>query len=164
MSDLSAFLPQSFGKKKNRNSEKKKAVPEKSKDDLLQNFLPSSFGKKRKSQIIQSSPSKKQKIDNEEDQFEEKVSKTTIVTKKQVQQDNFQAPIIKNISNDTVEKEMYPLPISDCVIMKGHQGAVISMDIDPSGSRLITGSTDYNVKFWDFAGMMSDFRRLVDEK
>jgi WD repeat-containing protein 70 len=30
--------------------------------------------------------------------------------------------------------------------------------LDPSGARLITGGYDYDVKFWDFAGMDSSLR------
>lgn len=31
--------------------------------------------------------------------------------------------------------------------------AVSALTLDPSGSRLVSGSYDYDVKFWDFAGM-----------
>lgn len=37
------------------------------------------------------------------------------------------------------------------------------MGLDPSGARLITGGYDYDVKFWDFAGMdasLQAFRSL----
>lgn len=30
---------------------------------------------------------------------------------------------------------------------------VSALALDPSGARLVTGSFDYDVKFWDFAGM-----------
>src|SRR5208283_2782554 len=33
--------------------------------------------------------------------------------------------------------------------------AVSAITLDPSGSRLASGSYDYDVKFWDFAGMNS---------
>src|SRR5271169_847882 len=33
--------------------------------------------------------------------------------------------------------------------------AVSAITLDPSGSRLVSGSYDYDVKFWDFAGMSS---------
>ena len=29
---------------------------------------------------------------------------------------------------------------------------------DPSGARLVTGGYDYDVKFWDFAGMDASFK------
>ncbi|CAG4983310.1 unnamed protein product [Parnassius apollo] len=36
--------------------------------------------------------------------------------------------------------------------------AVIALAVDPSGARLATGSIDYDVSFWDFAGMDSSMR------
>lgn len=35
-----------------------------------------------------------------------------------------------------------------------HHGskAVVALTADPSGARLATGSVDYDVSFWDFAG------------
>ena len=42
-------------------------------------------------------------------------------------------------------------------------GQVSAMGLDPSGARLVTGSLDYEVRFWDFAGMdasLQSFRTL----
>lgn len=45
-------------------------------------------------------------------------------------------------------------------------GAVLQVSalaLDPSGARLVTGAFDYEVKFWDFAGMdaaLNAFRSL----
>ncbi|KAM3955498.1 gastrulation defective protein 1 homolog [Aphomia sociella] len=36
--------------------------------------------------------------------------------------------------------------------------AVVALAVDPSGARLATGSIDYDVSFWDFAGMDSSLR------
>ncbi|CAG8622128.1 8511_t:CDS:10 [Cetraspora pellucida] len=36
--------------------------------------------------------------------------------------------------------------------------SVSALTLDPAGARLITGGYDYDVKFWDFAGMDSTFR------
>lgn len=32
--------------------------------------------------------------------------------------------------------------------------AVVALAVDPSGARLATGSVDYEVSFWDFAGQL----------
>lgn len=40
---------------------------------------------------------------------------------------------------------------------------VSALGLDPSGARLITGGYDYDVRFWDFAGMdasLQAFRSL----
>ena len=39
------------------------------------------------------------------------------------------------------------------------QGKVIAtLDVDRSGARVLTGSRDYTLKMYDFAGMKSDLR------
>lgn len=35
---------------------------------------------------------------------------------------------------------------------------VSALSVDPSGARLVTGSLDYDVKFWDFQGMNSSLQ------
>lgn len=55
------------------------------------------------------------------------------------------------------------IPCSHEVQMKHGTKPVISIAADPSGARLSTGSVDYEVCFWDFAGMdtsMRSFRTL----
>lgn len=36
--------------------------------------------------------------------------------------------------------------------------SVSALSIDPAGSRVVSGSYDYDCKLWDFAGMKADFR------
>ena len=45
----------------------------------------------------------------------------------------------------------------ECKMQHGKR-AVSALAIDPSGARLVSGSIDYDVKFWDFAGMDSSLR------
>ena len=45
------------------------------------------------------------------------------------------------------------LPVTQELILKHGKQAVTALCVDPSGSRLISGSIDYQVKFWDFQGM-----------
>nr|CCA15191.1 conserved hypothetical protein [Albugo laibachii Nc14] len=53
----------------------------------------------------------------------------------------------------------YKLPISNQVILGGHHTKSIScVGIDPPGVRVATGSMDYHVKLWDFAGMARHIR------
>ena len=35
---------------------------------------------------------------------------------------------------------------------------ISALALDPAGARLVTGSYDYQVKFWDFAGMDAGLR------
>lgn len=156
MDGLSAYLPKSFGTQRPKK-EQQKTQPQK-KDDLLSNFLPTSFGQKRKQPTKKSFPSpKKQKTNDEEHSYENPSD------------DSFQAPQLPKKTENTKSTETFnivhkpkkehPLPISDCIELKAHKGAILSTAIDPSGSRLLTGSSDFNIHFWDFAGMMSNYRR-----
>lgn len=53
------------------------------------------------------------------------------------------------------EREETPvekIPHSHNVQLEHGDKAITSLALDPSGSRVITGSADYELKFWDFAG------------
>lgn len=50
------------------------------------------------------------------------------------------------------------IPNSHEVEMLHGTKAVVALAVDPSGARLATGSIDYDVSFWDFAGMDSSMR------
>lgn len=53
-------------------------------------------------------------------------------------------------SDEAVEDEF---PISHELVFKTHERAVTSITLDTAGARMITGSTDSNLKFHDFASM-----------
>lgn len=56
------------------------------------------------------------------------------------------------------------IPASHEVVMSHSNKAVVSLSADPSGARLVSGSVDYQVCFWDFAGMdttMRSFRSIT---
>ena len=57
-----------------------------------------------------------------------------------------------------VLKEFAGLPLTRSIQLKGHTKSVSAVAIDRSGARVATGSTDYDVKMWDFGGMSSDLR------
>ncbi|KAI8433157.1 hypothetical protein MSG28_014001 [Choristoneura fumiferana] len=50
------------------------------------------------------------------------------------------------------------IPNSHEVEMLHGTKAVVALAVDPSGARLATGAVDYDVSFWDFAGMDSSMR------
>lgn len=55
-------------------------------------------------------------------------------------------------------EDPWKLPITSEAVLEAHDKAVISLDVDHSGSRVLTGSNDYKVKIFDFNGMKSDCR------
>ena len=56
------------------------------------------------------------------------------------------------------EEDEDEFPVSHEIVLKDHHKAVSAITLDPSGSRLVSGSYDYDVKFWDFAGMNSSLK------
>ncbi|KAF9976190.1 hypothetical protein BGZ65_007931, partial [Modicella reniformis] len=50
------------------------------------------------------------------------------------------------------------LPISHEIALSEHNKTISAMALDPAGVRLITGGYDFNVCFWDFAGMDTRFK------
>ncbi|KAI5849335.1 WD40-repeat-containing domain protein [Morchella snyderi] len=57
-------------------------------------------------------------------------------------------------SDDDDDEDEYP--ISHEITLKDHTKPVSSISLDPSGTRIATGSHDYLVKLWDFPSMSSD--------
>lgn len=55
-------------------------------------------------------------------------------------------------SDDDDDDDEYP--VSHGIVFKTQDRAVTSITVDPSGSRMITGSTDCTLKFHDFATML----------
>eukprot|EP00092_Neocalanus_flemingeri_P015907 GFUD01017224.1.p1 GENE.GFUD01017224.1~~GFUD01017224.1.p1 ORF type:complete len:700 (-),score=251.17 GFUD01017224.1:58-2157(-) len=55
------------------------------------------------------------------------------------------------------------IPRSHEIKLEHGQKAITSLALDPSGARVITGAVDYELKFWDFAGMdpsLRSFRKI----
>lgn len=55
--------------------------------------------------------------------------------------------------SDDDEDDEDEFPVSHELVLKTHERAVTTITVDPSGARLITGSTDCTVKLHDFASM-----------
>lgn len=118
----------------------------------LQNFLPSGFGKhtvavdvakqleKSKRQVASSSDGPKKSVrafDGDDD-----------VTSHDGSDDNDD-----DNDNDDDDDDDDEFPVSHELVLKTHERTITTLTADPSGSRLITGSTDCTIKFHDFASM-----------
>uniref|UniRef100_T1ITA1 Uncharacterized protein n=1 Tax=Strigamia maritima TaxID=126957 RepID=T1ITA1_STRMM len=69
-------------------------------------------------------------------------------------------PPVPDIDNDTkistiVEDYMneMEIPITHEIELQHGVKAISSLSLDPAGSRFVSGSYDYEVRFWDFSGM-----------
>lgn len=61
------------------------------------------------------------------------------------------------------EEDAYQVPMSNEIVLKGHTKVVSALAVDPTGSRVLTGSYDYSVRMYDFQGMdsrLQSFRQL----
>ncbi|XP_029423647.1 WD repeat-containing protein 70 isoform X4 [Nannospalax galili] len=56
------------------------------------------------------------------------------------------------------ENPVQRIPDSHEITLKHGTKTVSALGLDPSGARLVTGGFDYDVKFWDFAGMDASFK------
>lgn len=64
---------------------------------------------------------------------------------------------------DVEEQNIYRIPLSNEIVLKGHAKIVSALAVDNSGSRVLSGSYDYTVRMYDFQGMNSrleSFRQL----
>eukprot|EP00002_Diphylleia_rotans_P038625 TRINITY_DN8822_c0_g1_i2.p1 TRINITY_DN8822_c0_g1~~TRINITY_DN8822_c0_g1_i2.p1 ORF type:complete len:685 (+),score=153.64 TRINITY_DN8822_c0_g1_i2:75-2129(+) len=70
----------------------------------------------------------------------------------------------EEVAEQDVENDQpKPIPIVNEAIIHCHSKAVSALALDPSGSRLVTGSYDYEMKLFDFNGMdqrLRPFRSL----
>jgi len=62
------------------------------------------------------------------------------------------------IQYEDEESNAYNIPFSHEIQLQEHSRLVSAIDLDPAGGRVLTGSFDYQVKFWDFVGMDTAFR------
>jgi hypothetical protein len=112
-------------------------------DEALKDFLPTGFGK----QTQQANVAK---------QLERSKRKVTIEPAPQMRVKRESSPEEKSgrdSDEDSDSDEDDEFPISHELILKTHERSVTTITVDPSGSRLITGSTDCTIKFHDFASM-----------
>ncbi|XP_030935446.1 WD repeat-containing protein 70 [Quercus lobata] len=60
-------------------------------------------------------------------------------------------------------ENQFRIPLSNEIVLKGHTKVVSALAVDPSGSRVLSGSYDYTVRMYDFQGMnsrLASFRQL----
>ncbi|KAL8700858.1 MAG: hypothetical protein Q9201_005228 [Fulgogasparrea decipioides] len=132
-------------------------------DDALKNFLPNGFGKQEKEAnvALQFERSKRPRHEKSvlegvgslgQDASDERPRSVDDGGKDVANRDNdHDEDDDDDDDNDEDEEDEYP--VSHELVLKTHERPITSMTLDPSGSRLITGSTDCTVKFHDFASM-----------
>ncbi|ORY93643.1 WD40-repeat-containing domain protein [Syncephalastrum racemosum] len=176
-SNLSDFLPQSFGKSSRKPQQPAKSKSNPVDDDgmaALRDFLPTSFGKIEKSKNVSKQFEKTKRANTTS--FESAVKDTELTRAKSTDKKNDISDNSKHDNNGGDDEEgddddddddsmdsddefdLKKLPITHQVDLKDHTRTVSALTLDPAGGRLISGGYDYDLKFWDFAGMNQSFR------
>ncbi|MBE7180513.1 MAG: hypothetical protein INR71_04750, partial [Terriglobus roseus] len=126
-------------------------------DEALRQFLPSSFGKQ----------SKETNVKAQLDQTRRQPQKTLVQYAADSDDDSGSSdgpgPKVNSKNGDEEgdddddddddEEEEEEFPTSHELVLKTHERAVTTVTLDPSGTRLITGSNDCTLKFHDFPSM-----------
>ncbi|KAF4629099.1 hypothetical protein G7Y89_g9051 [Cudoniella acicularis] len=133
--------------------------PELAEDDPMREFLPQAFGKKKKEADVAAqigrtkrvvekapAPAPAPAIRSKEDGG---------ATRDRLRQEPASKDYGSDDDNDddSDESEDDEFPVSHELVLKTHERAVTTATLDPSGSRLITGSIDCTLKLHDFASM-----------
>ncbi|OWP05407.1 hypothetical protein B2J93_8350 [Marssonina coronariae] len=130
-------------------------VPELADDDPLRAFLPQAFGKKSKEADVAAQIQRTKRIVERP-----LAAKESSADAGAGQQRIAQEPSSKNFgtddddsNDDSDQSDDDEYPVSHELVLKTHDRAVTTTALDPSGGRLVTGSTDCTLKLHDFASM-----------
>ncbi|KAI4103412.1 MAG: hypothetical protein L6R37_003851 [Teloschistes peruensis] len=126
-------------------------------NDALKKFLPNGFGKQEKEtniarQLEGSKRARPGKIPLEET-GRVGPGKSEDLENDEADRDGDDDHEDEDDDEDEDGEEEDEFPVSHELVLKTHERPITSMTLDPSGSRLVTGSTDCTVKFHDFASM-----------
>ncbi|GAA5799309.1 hypothetical protein HPULCUR_004720 [Helicostylum pulchrum] len=152
--DLSSMLPKSFGQKKTKESNDADW-------DALRAFMPMSFGKQAKNNDLNQEfektkredavETKKAKVETKEGQSDSKTTDTA-------DYDSAEDMDSDSDGGGSGAIDFSVLPTSHEIKLSDHHRTVSALTLDPSGTRLVSGSYDYDLKFWDFAGMDRSYK------
>ena len=135
-------------------------VPELAEDDPMRAFLPQSFGKKSKEADVAAQIGRTKRT-----VVQTPVALQTAEKAENGQRRIAQEPASKDFgseddddddsddSDQSDDGDDDEFPISHELVLKTHERPVTTTSLDPSGSRLITGSNDCTLKLHDFASM-----------
>jgi WD40 repeat protein len=122
-------------------------------DDPMRKFLPEAFGTKGKHADVAA------QIDRTKRAVEKPPVKPRVAgadgekKSQEAASKDWSSDDSDDDSDDSDESDEDEYPTSHELILKTHERAVTTITLDPSGSRLVTGSTDCTLKFHDFASM-----------
>ena len=113
-------------------------------DDELKNFLPAGFGKQTQEANVAAQIERTRRPRPES-------LKSQGALKQEGKSDDDDDD--DDSDDDEDEDPEDDFPISHQMVLKTHDRPVTAIDVDPSGARMVTGSTDCTIKLHDFASM-----------
>ena len=113
-------------------------------DDALRSFLPQGFGKQSK-EVNVSRQIERSKRDTD--------SKKIKAEDAQSDESSHGDSEDEDNDDDDDDDDDDEFPVSHELVLKTHERTITTISLDPSGSRLVTGSTDCTVKLHDFSSM-----------
>ncbi|EER39147.1 WD40 domain-containing protein [Histoplasma capsulatum H143] len=137
-------------------------------EETFKKFFPSGFGKQDKSTNVEAQIDRtkrtevKSKLQSKfednpkhgnDDDGEEKERKAVPTISKADLKSNEHSKSESESESDNSDDSEDEFPTSHELTFKTHERAVTTITLDPSGSRMITGSTDCTIKLHDFASM-----------
>ena len=185
--NLSSFFPSSF-KKQDEKDDKKEASTNNKKKVNMKSFMPTSFGSSSISNKKKTNNNKRKKeemedknIKEEKEEMEEEYKNKKIMQRISPPRDD-QIDEVQTVKEDRETKtrdsikieeqeeeqeEDDRLPISHVVKLRGHEKGITALAMEKSGARLLSGSYDMSLKYWDFNGMdrtMRPFRAVEPDE
>ncbi|KAJ5628597.1 hypothetical protein N7490_010825 [Penicillium lividum] len=125
-------------------------------EEAFKKFYPSGFGKQEKEVDVESQINRSKRteiaVPNPADNEAQELNAPSDAEERRPQEpkDNDDSDSDDD-SDDSDDEDEFP--VSHEMVLKTHERAVTTMTLDPSGARLITGSTDCTLKLHDFASM-----------
>ncbi|KAL2271777.1 hypothetical protein VTJ83DRAFT_1148 [Remersonia thermophila] len=119
-------------------------------DDALRAFVPTSFGKQEKA------PNVAAQIEQARRQVAQPAKSEKPAPRKQKEpaSDSDDDSDMSDSESDSDDEDVAErFPVTHEMVLKTHEKAVTTIALDPTGSRLISGSLDGNISFHDFAAM-----------
>ncbi|EPS34744.1 hypothetical protein POX_a00286 [Penicillium oxalicum] len=129
-------------------------------EDAFKKFFPSGFGKQQKSVDVESQINRSKRAEivasnplSDPQSVESSTPIESAASEKRPQERRQSDDDDDSDDDDSDDDDEDEFPVSHELVLKTHERAVTTMTVDPSGARLITGSTDCTLKFHDFASM-----------
>ncbi|KAK2786421.1 hypothetical protein FQN51_003608 [Onygenales sp. PD_10] len=137
-------------------------------EETFKKFFPSGFGKQDKTTNVEAQIDRTKRVDAEPkrqqpaklgDKLAEETGDDEDATDRRSKQelndrvDSDSDSDADSDDSDDSDEDEDEFPTSHDLVFKTHDRAVTTITVDPSGSRMITGSTDCTIKLHDFASM-----------